>query len=274
MNTLNTMNTMSAVDNKYIDALSEFIDSHNSSNPEHFIDDSHGIHHMLTVLYHASNALCLVDSTEKEKTKVKLAALLHDIDDAKYFPNNKNYENARQILSNTVSDKDELSCSDIDDIIKMISWVSSSKNGDVIPEEARNKEYLLYPRYADRLEALGITGIWRTLEYTLKKGAPLFTRDTLKAHNEEDLFTNIATPERYKQYSGASSSMMDHFYDKLLRLGVYPIRNKYFDSETEKRQQPLIDIALYFGKNSITEAELENYTRDFIKKHTDNKNLI
>jgi uncharacterized protein len=197
--------------------------------------------------------------SEKEQTKVKLAALLHDIDDTKYFPDNKNYENARQILTETIND--ELSNSDIEDIIKMISWVSSSKNGDTIPEEAY-KEYLLYPRYADRLEALGLIGLWRTLEYTLTKKARLFTDDTPRAQNEKDLFENIATLDRYKKYSGASVSMMDHFYDKLLRLGVYPIYNKYFDSETKKRQQPLIDVALYFGSHrSITEKELENYIR-------------
>ena len=62
--------------------------------------------------------------------------------------------------------------------------------------------------------------------------------------------------------------MIDHFYDKLLRLGVYPIKNEYFESETKKRQQPLIDTILYFGNSSddLTEDELKNYIEKYIEK--------
>ena len=267
----------SSIDDKYIIKLDTFIKQYNDAEPEHIIDDSHGLSHMLVVLCHASKALEAhaahkKDISEKDKTKVKLAALLHDIDDAKYFPNNKTYENARMIL--TEVNTGELSDGDIEDIIEMISWVSSSVNGDRIPEKALKKEYLLYPRYADRLEALGLFGVERTLHYTLKqkqqnkpKGV-LFTKATLKGVTADDIFNNIATQKRYESYGIASDSMIDHFYDKLLRLGVYPIKNDYFESETKKRQQPLIDIVLFFGRSSddLTEDELKNYIEDYIKK--------
>lgn len=270
----------SSIDDKYIIKLDTFIKQYNDTKPEHIIDDSHGLSHMLVVLCHASKALDAHTAyeedqlSEKDELKVKLAALLHDIDDAKYFPNNKKYENARMILTEVNTDKNELSDGDIEDIIEMISWVSSSVNGDRIPEKAINNEYLLYPRYADRLEALGLIGVERTLHYTLKqkqKGNPkgvLFTKETLKGISADDIFNNIATQKRYESYSTASDSMIDHFYDKLLRLGVYPIKNDYFESETKKRQQPLIDIVLFFGRSSddLTEDELKNYIEDYIKK--------
>ena len=102
----------------------------------------------------------------KEKFKVQLAALLHDIDDSKYFGDN-DYENAKLILHEVDRDTNILSLRDKNDVIQMIKWVSSTKNGDDIPDKVVGKEYLLYPRYADRLEALGIIGLERTLHYTL-----------------------------------------------------------------------------------------------------------
>ena len=56
-----------------------------------------------------------------------MASLLHDADDRKYFPLNKNYENAYEILLNCKLEKDR-----IKKIIEMIDVVSYSKNGDSI----------------------------------------------------------------------------------------------------------------------------------------------
>lgn len=278
---------------KYVDYLDEFIQEYNvKTDPSRQIDESHGIKHMTMVLDHATRALEEWNKPidEKEVFKVRLAALLHDIDDSKYFGENE-YENANHILDEMDKDSKVLSSKDKEDIIQMIKWVSSSKNGDKIPEEAVGKEYLLYPRYADRLEALGVIGLERTLHYTLNKAkkegkydekkkeflteAPetLFIKngskeDTKRASNLEDLYNNVATLERYESYSKGSNSMMDHFYDKLLRLGKYPIKNKYFELETEKRQEPLETIALEFGRNpDMTEIELKELMETKIGMH-------
>ena len=82
---------------------------------------------------------------------------------------------------------------------------------------------MLFPRYADRLEAIGLIGVERTLEYTLKKGQPLFLEETAKGKTVDEL-NEIATKERYDSYVSKSVSMFDHFYDKLLHLGNFPIR--------------------------------------------------
>ena len=267
-----------SIDIKYIKTLNNFINNYNSKNPSNYIDSSHGIVHMLTVLCHTEKALqawnCyhLLKISTEEIIKIKLAALLHDVDDSKYFPDSFDYENARFILKKA---NPQILEDDINEIVEMISWVSSSKNCDNIPGKVREsgKEYLLYPRYADRLEAIGIIGIKRTLEYTLKikdKGKPngvLFNEKTERVTDEVDLFNRVATEDRYKRYKGSSDSMIDQFYDKLLRVGNYPIRNIYFDTECKMRQQPIVDIVLKFGREpNITENKLQHIIEEYIEK--------
>ena len=125
------------IDEACINALNEFIIQHNSDEDNVFIDSSHGISHMIIVLCHTKKALESWEKTngaihEREKLLIRLAALFHDIDDTKYFPNNNEYQNARNILTG-VQDSD-LTTIEIDKIIKIISWVSASKNGDRIPD--------------------------------------------------------------------------------------------------------------------------------------------
>ncbi len=266
---------------QYVEILNSFINDHNERAEKYnstltadqkdekkkIIDPSHGLEHALMVLCHAEKALEAYKKTgtisEQEELNVKLAAFLHDIDDHKYFPESSDYSNARYILGTGGLDEEN-----INQVIQMISWVSSSKNGDRIPEEVSSsrKYYLLYPRYADRLEALGIIGLKRTLDYTETQGAPLYYRqDPKPGFTIQQIYEQIATPERYICYSGASRSMMDHFYDKLLLLGKYPISisNEYFDKQCKLRQKPLEDIAVKFEQQGfITKEEVEQYIKE------------
>jgi uncharacterized protein len=235
------------------------------------VDGSHGLDHCLQVLKNVNNALTHINLGNRTILLIRLATLLHDADDAKYFPNNEDYENARMILQmNRLIDL--LTDKEIEFIIWMIGLVSFSKNGDSIPQKESisfmkdhmNKDYLdlswtLYPRYADRLEAIGVIGLKRTFEYTLHMKRPLYLPDTPRAVDEFDLFNRVATQERYDNHRMKNSaSMMDHFYDKLLRLSQFPIRNEYFDKECAIRIKPLIDIALEFGKTgTISASEIE-----------------
>ncbi len=259
--------------------IEEFINEYNygkNSYDKEYIDDTHGKNHAEMVM---NNCMEAINSriregyyiSIKDKTKIMIAGALHDMDDRKYFPLSTNFDNARLIINRTNENRrldysDKMSDEDIEDIIKMISWVSSSKNGDTIPDEAIRHPELLYPRYADRLEAIGLIGLYRTLHYTLKVGDHLFNSETLKAHTEEELFNQVATRERYDNYIGKikSDTMIDHFYDKLLRACDFPIDNEFFRIECAKRKQPLIDVALYFGNNDITEKELKNYIEELI----------
>src|SRR5665648_164860 len=74
------------------------------------VDYSHGIEHALAVLNHAEEALKVTDHklTGDEILAIRLAALLHDADDRKYFPANKDYQNARTVLESHKEEVREL----------------------------------------------------------------------------------------------------------------------------------------------------------------------
>lgn len=262
----------------YIDALAEiyetFKDDEETKSIEYSVNllgdileeknvsPCHGIEHARIVMYHAFNALeDYPDISEEDKLAVLLAALLHDADDGKFFPTHHNYENLRRILRDNGK-----SPAFIEKVAYMVSIVSASKNGDNIPPEVVGKEWMLIPRYADRLEAIGMIGIERCLTYTINVSKmPLYIATTPRPTTEKEIWA-LATEERYAQYSkGAKSkSMIDHYYDKLIRLSVFPIKNKYFDAECEVRRRPLIDFLLWFGeKGEITQDDVEK----FIKEH-------
>jgi len=171
----------------------------------------------------------------------QVAGLLHDVDDYKLFPNNKNYENLKMIMK-SFSDED------VNLVIEMVSYVSCSKNGDTVPQRAIKYPWLLYPRYADRLEAIGYIGIARCYQYSKGK-IPLFTDDTKKPIDEHDLFNNIATRDRFLKYNGTSDSFIDHFYDKLLRLADVDMNNDYFESVKLSRKQIMIDFVMGYAKS-------------------------
>ena len=275
-----------SLNNLYITEVNKMIhDINNQRDEKTQIDESHGLNHYLVVVCNVSNALDVssLDMTDKQKLLVKLAALLHDIDDHKYFPSHHNFENARELLNRPhIQEIDNLTRDDISTILLMIHLVSSSVHGDTIPSNI--PEWYLYPRYADRLESLGIIGLERTLEYTIKKSQPLFTSDTKRAINlnKEELYESIATIERYNNYK-KSVSMIDHFYDKLLRLGDFPIHNDFFKSECEQRIAPLVDFIIDFPKiypegelitdinheaySQVNVDSFKQYVHEFIKNH-------
>jgi uncharacterized protein len=259
----------------YIDALEDIFAKFGADSEDSIMKDTellqkvlednkvspcHGIEHAKTVMYHAWCALEDYELDDQDQMAVLLAALLHDADDGKFFPAHKNYENLRSILKQTGKSSDF-----IEDVVFMVSIVSASKNGDRIPRCVRDKPWMLIPRYADRIEAIGIIGVERCYTYTKNVSKlPLYLESSPRPKTEDQIWA-LATEERYNAYKGNSASMIDHYYDKLLRLSTFPIRNKYFDSECAKRRKPLIDFLLYFGKKgSITEEEVE----EFIKKHS------
>jgi len=214
----------------------------------------HGIEHAKKVLENAENALkvSLYELSPYQEKAILAAALLHDADDRKFFPTHTNNENLRLVLFDTPLEFIEL-------VISMVNLVSSSKNGDSIPDFIIGQEWKLIPRYADRLEAIGLIGIERCYIYSKKAKMPLYLDDTPKPKTEEELWS-IATKERYNSYDGNSKSMIDHYYDKLLRLTFFPIHNKYFDEQCNIRRKPLIDFILMFGNNcSISNEMIEDY---------------
>lgn len=211
------------------------------------VDESHGFAHALEVLTHAEKMLACetapIDSADI--LAVKLAALLHDVDDRKLFPQNKNYENARLLLEQIVPANKAVH----NKAIEMIKCVSTSANGNTIDQTLAC--WMLFPRFADRLEAIGPVGVTRCLAYTKHQGRPLFVTSTLTAMTEEELW-KIATQERFQQYLTVKNSLsfIDHFYDKLLHIGTvealgYP-KNSYLAHEAINRHHYMVRYVLDF----------------------------
>jgi uncharacterized protein len=216
---------------------------------EHVDDGVHNFLHSCAVLSHIQRMflVCELKLNETTVEDVKLAAVLHDIDDRKLYPHSKNYENARSILAPYIS-ADRISW-----IIRMIEIVSFSSNGNDDYGFSGKAEWLLYPRYADRLEAIGTIGIQRCFLYSQYTNRPLFLPETPRAKTEEELWA-IATPARLAEYikKKESKSFIDHFYDKLLHIGapgtMGMCANKYVLMEMAARHAVMVEYVLVFGR--------------------------
>lgn len=214
----------------------------------HNIGFHHGLIHFTNVRNHAIKALKYENLSDRKKLQVEFAALLHDVDDKKLFPNSVNNENARKILAESVDIDDKQKF--IDDIISMIDLVSCSKNGDSEPPEP----WMAIPRDCDRLEAIGQIGIDRCKEFTDYKKAPYHVENTTRASNEEEVW-KAATPERFVLYmKGAqSASMLDHYYDKLLHIGkpeCLRSQNKYILEEAARRNNIMVEFVIKYWKDN------------------------
>jgi uncharacterized protein len=216
---------------------------------KHKLSSDHGYVHAMRVYTHARFAYALMSSVSARNVfRGLVASLLHDVDDAKLFET-KDYANAREMLH----DFEE---SDVNSIIRMVKLVSFSANGN-------NTEGIFYfeliPRYADRLEAIGDEGVERCLDYTLKKGRPLFTPNTPRFESVKEMLEE--THARMLAYKSDSASFIDHFYDKLVHLNIQT-DNAYINEVSQSRIEFTFEFALNFGKTgSVTEEEVRSRLR-------------
>lgn len=224
------------------------------------VPSHHGTEHAIAVLNHMNKALHINEYKINDKSfhlyeilALQLAALLHDVDDRKYFNSSNNFNNAiniiNLILPNDFDNKDFI----LAFTIESISYVSASKNGNDIPNRAIKHPELLWPRYCDRLEAIGKIGAQRTIEYNCDINGPLFTDETPRAKTYDEVI-QFATPDRfikYKKSGGHSNSVIDHFYDKLLHICDFGnIYNIYLTETSLSGKQFLIDICIKFGETN------------------------
>ena len=188
----------------------------------HGVDDSHGVNHAECVLQHTKRALGAAKEpiSEPRTLSVLLAALLHDADDHKYFgkASSKALAHASRIMEEAGAST--LGPSVIPDALTSISLVSCSANGNSCPDEIRAQPEMLWPRWADRLEAAGEIGVARCYLHNLHAGDPLSVESTPRPTSEAEAF-KLATEERFADYQrrgGSSASMIDHYFDKLLQV--------------------------------------------------------
>lgn len=218
------------------------------------IDETHSLEHYKRVMYHADMALKECSLNDNETLAVLVASFLHDVDDKKYM-NTVNYENARMIISDTFSRMGISFDSEwVELVIKMIDLVSCSKNGNSDVE----KKWMLIPRIADRIDALGYIGIERVVGFGKLKNRPMHTINTIRVYNKTEL-NKVATLDRFNLYvkhgrgvDANKYSTIDHIYDKLIHIGrpeYFGIDNEYFTETVNKEREIIEDYVINYWKD-------------------------
>lgn len=157
-------------------------------------DASHDYDHILRVLKNAEEIARTMP--EADMTVIKLAVLLHDIDDPKY----KEIGNSSPMeLLRSAGAPDELT-------MKVLETIRSVSFNGGNEEEIVSIEGAIV-RDADRLDAIGAIGIARTFAYGGAKGRKLYDADEIAR-------TNMSEDE----YRSRQTASVTHFYEKLLLL--------------------------------------------------------
>ena len=254
-----------------IDRIKSETEGFYQANPQ--IKESHGLSHALAVHAHAVRALACIEPplSDHEAAEIEIAALLHDVDDYKYFPRvverastrindlAESHPNAIKICQAANIPTGVIS---IERTLKMISWVGCSENGNSVPDEVASSDsyHLLIPRWADRLEAVGAIGVVRCYKYNQEKGAPLFSADSPRPQCADEVW-NLATPGRFDAYlssGGKSTDMISHYYDKLLHIARPPpsiVRNRYLEDMAEEGARELVEVCIRFGRTGVVDED-------------------
>jgi hypothetical protein len=235
----------------------------------HGVPESHGYDHALQVLSYCDEALGIADPAgwNDFHLAVGLAALFHEVDDRKYFPWDEevgeDLPNARALLRETF----KASQIDWTKVIEMtlcaIRLVSAHANGNNIPPIGAPYFHplLLTPRYADRLAASGVEGVYRCFLYTWEKKRPIFLPSTPAPTTERELAAVLAERplDIYRAGDGRSASKVDHYYDKLLHIVRPPPLPEshrvpalaYLEGRLAERVEPLRRVALAPRENCL-----------------------
>lgn len=154
----------------------------------------HDVYHTMRV----HNIACTICSKEGgDMDTVRLAALLHDVDDRKLFGDN-GYANAHRFM-----DSEGIDGKTQDMICDIISQISFKGRDSVVPDSLEGR----IVQDADRLDAIGAIGIGRAFAYGGSRGRAMHIpgESYCKDMDEQQYFANEGTT-------------INHFYEKLLLL--------------------------------------------------------
>ncbi|MCG7343076.1 HD domain-containing protein [Sporosarcina sp. ACRSL] len=157
-------------------------------------DASHDFNHILRVMKNAEDIARTLP--EANLSIIRLAVLLHDIDDPKY--NSVSNVSARELL-HTAGVEDELAIQ----VLETINSVSFNGGNE---EEIVSIEGAIV-RDADRLDAIGAIGIARTFAFGGARGRKLYDTDEIARGKMSE-----------EEYRSKDTASVTHFYEKLLLL--------------------------------------------------------
>ena len=157
-------------------------------------DASHDFAHIERVMKNAEEILATEPSANEEV--VRLAVLLHDIEDAKYKSDDN--PSVLEILQ-AIGVDDELSQ-------KVLACIESVSFSGGNAKEITSIDGAIV-RDADRLDAIGAIGIARTFAFGGARGRKLYDTDEMIRENMSET-----------EYRGKETASVTHFYEKLLLL--------------------------------------------------------
>lgn len=164
-----------------------------------FADDcsGHDYHHTMRVY---RLAVQIAKRENADLLIVQLSALLHDVDDTKLSPETyATKKNAVDFMESNGVDNEI-----IEAVCKIIEEVSFAGTDSVVPSTVEGK----CVQDADRLDAMGATGIARAFAYGGSKGRKIYDPKIKPLVN--------MGKEEYCQNQNSTS--INHFYEKLLLL--------------------------------------------------------
>ena len=154
----------------------------------------HDVYHTLRV-HDLARTICSKEGGDMDI--VRLAAILHDVDDRKLFGEN-GFANARRFM-----DSEHIDLDDQMFICDIISEISFKGKDSVRPSSLEGK----IVQDADRMDAIGAIGIARAFAYGGSKGRAMHIpgEGPKEGMSEKEYFDNQGTS-------------VNHFYEKLLLL--------------------------------------------------------
>ena len=154
----------------------------------------HDVYHTLRV-HDLARTICSKEGGNMDI--VRLAAILHDVDDRKLFGEN-GFANARRFM-----DSEHIDLDDQMFICDIISEISFKGKDSVRPSSLEGK----IVQDADRMDAIGAIGIARVFAYGGSKGRAMHIpgEGPKEGMSEKEYFANQGTS-------------VNHFYEKLLLL--------------------------------------------------------
>lgn len=150
--------------------------------------------------YHTKRVVTLAESIAKVEGGnlfiIRLAALLHDVDDSKLFHTSEELSHAHQFCkeNEVTKEEEELICEIIQSVSFHSGQVPSTIEGKIVQD-------------ADRLDAIGAIGIARAFAYGGSKKRAMY---------DPEVPPNLTMSS--KEYHQNVGTTVNHFYEKLLKL--------------------------------------------------------
>lgn len=225
----------------------------------------HGMDHIFAVLGNCKKMIQSDSSLSNDQIIIiQLAALLHDVDDHKFFTDTSH---AQMILEKSQFAHFQT------EVLFCISLVGYSSNQNQFPSSvplefnkygfnriyfeengkfADSDLWILYPRWADRLEAIDLG---RALEFGRSRGRPDFDENTPPVRSLDDFrLIDFNSLERDYIKRGCKShpdhnTSMDHVYEKCMNLIKMDTKNDWCEREKMIRHSNLMnDIVNFWNK--------------------------